>query len=217
MKKLISSLIITAFLSSCATTENSERTAGKNTGMGAGIGAAVGAAAGAMLGKKGKKGKSALIGGVLGGLVGGGTGYYFDKQAKELEKIAETQRTKDGIITKLKGDITFAPNKSQVKNDAKESISQIANIISSYPEDILTVKGYTDSDGSYEWNQKLSAMRADSVRAELIAGGVPASSISTVGMGPGKPIADNSTAAGKSANRRVEIEITVDESKIKKK
>lgn len=216
MKKMISFVVALMLLGSCASMQGVKDTAGKKTGTGAGLGALIGATAGAMLSKKGKKGKGALMGGALGALLGGGIGYKLDKQAKELAEIAETKRTANGIVTQLKGDITFPSNKTQVKSMAKERIDQIAQIVSKYPEDILTIKGYTDSQGAYEWNQKLSTMRADSVKALLVAGGVPAHSISTVGMGPNNPIADNSSTDGRSANRRVEIEITVDESKVKK-
>ena len=83
--------------------------AGKKTAIGAGVGAAAGAAAGAIIGHQmGKRGKGAAIGAALGGGIGAAYGYELDKQAKELEKIAETKRTENGIITKLKGDILFS-------------------------------------------------------------------------------------------------------------
>ena len=84
-------------------------------------------------------------------------------------------------------------------------------IIKKYPKDIVTVSGHTDNSGSELTNQQLSEARASAVRAILISSGVPAASVSAVGMGPSSPIADNSTATGKAQNRRVEIGITVQE------
>jgi outer membrane protein OmpA-like peptidoglycan-associated protein len=81
----------------------------------------------------------------------------------------------------------------------------------------LTVKGYTDSTGSAQRNRTLSQERAAAVKNQLVAGGIPSNTISVVGMGPDAPIGDNKTAEGRSQNRRVEIEITVDESKVPKK
>ena len=93
--------------------------AGKKTAMGAGIGAAAGAAVGAVLGHQmGQRGKGAAIGAALGGGAGAAYGYKLDKQAKELEKIAETKRTENGIITKLKGDILFSTGSPAVKSNA---------------------------------------------------------------------------------------------------
>ena len=191
--------------------------AGKKTAVGTGIGAAAGAVVGAVIGhQSGDRAKGAAIGAALGGLAGGSIGYRMDKQAKELEKIAETKRTEQGLITKLKSDILFDTGKYELKAGAVGNISQMAAIIKKYPENVLTIKGYTDSTGSPEGNKKLSEARANAVRAELIKGGVPTDTVSIVGMGRENPIADNKTAEGRKQNRRVEIEITVDESKVPK-
>ena len=62
--------------------------------------------------------------------------------------------------------------------------------------------------GSDEFNQKLSEQRAESVRQYLIEQGLPDSSLTATGFGKSMPIADNSTAAGRQQNRRVEIIIS---------
>lgn len=189
--------------------------AGKNTAYGAGIGAAAGAVAGAVIGHQtGNRGKGAAIGAALGAGIGGAVGHRMDKQAKELEKIAETKRTEQGIVTKLKSDILFDSGKSDLKNTS--NLQQMSAILKKYPENVLTIKGYTDSTGSAATNKALSEQRAMAVKSQLASGGVPADTISTVGMGPENPVGDNKTPAGRSANRRVEIEITVDESKVPK-
>ena len=189
--------------------------AGKKTAYGAGFGAAAGAAVGAIGGHQtGNRGKGAMLGAALGAGIGGAVGHRMDKQAKELEKIAETKRTEQGIVTKLKSDILFDSGKSDLKNTT--NLQQMSAILKKYPENVLTIKGYTDSTGSAEINKTLSEQRAAAVKGQLAAGGVPANTISTVGMGPENPVGDNKTSAGRSANRRVEIEITVDESKVPK-
>lgn len=189
----------------------------KRTAMGAGIGAAAGAAVGAVIGhQSGNRGKGALIGAALGGGLGGVIGNRLDKQAKELEKIAETKRTEDGLVAKLRSDILFDTGKADLKPQAKENLNQMAAIMKKYPENVLTIKGYTDSTGSVATNEALSQKRADAVRAQLVSAGMPAKTITTVGMGPNNPIADNKTPDGRSQNRRVEVEVTVDESKVPK-
>lgn len=214
-KRAISLFISIAILGGASLITSGCETAGKNTGMMAGAGAAAGAVLGAVVSKDKKKG--ALLGAALGASLGGTAGYRMDKQAKELEKIAETKRTEQGLITKLKSDILFDTGKSDLKPAAKSNLAQMAGIMKKYPENILTIKGYTDSTGSVEVNRALSEKRAEAVKYQLILGGVPAETIAVVGMGPQDPIADNKTEEGRKQNRRVEVEVTVDESKIPKK
>lgn len=193
------------------------QSAGKKTATGAGIGAATGAGLGAIIGhQSGNRGKGALIGAALGGGAGGLVGNRMDKQAKELEKIAETRRTEQGIVTQLKSDILFDTGKDNLKAGALNNLSQMSSILKKYPENVLTIRGYTDSTGSQSVNQSLSENRATAVREELVRGGVPTSAITVVGMGPQNPVSDNKTADGRSKNRRVEIEITADPSKVPK-
>lgn len=206
MKKILIVLSSVVLLLTGCASEN------KRTYAGAGIGAAAGGALGAVLGK----GKGAAIGAVLGGTLGGYIGHRMDKQAKELEKIAETKRTEQGLVTKLKSDILFDTGKSDLKPEAQNNLKQMADIMKKYPENVLTVKGYTDNTGKKDVNESLSAKRAQAVKQTLVASGMPEATISTLGMGEMNPIADNAKADGRKQNRRVEIEITVDESKVPK-
>lgn len=189
----------------------------KNTAAGAGIGAAAGAVVGAVIGHQtGRRKEGAIIGAALGASAGAIIGDRMDKQAKELAKIAETKRTEQGLVAKLKSDILFDTGKSNLKPTAKSNLQQMADIMKKYPENVLTIKGYTDATGSPKTNEVLSAQRADAVRTHLIAHGIPANTISTEGLGPAEPIGDNKTEMGRKQNRRVEIEVTVDESKVPK-
>ncbi len=199
-------------ITGCATEENKDAMAGT------GIGAAAGAAVGAILGHQtGHRGEGAAIGAMIGGGIGGVVGHRMDKQRQELAKIAETKRTEQGLITKLKSDILFATGRTDLKSEAKSNLSQMAAIMKKYPENVLTVRGYTDNTGSAKLNKDLSARRAQAVKFELANGGIPDNTISVVGMGPENPVAANDTEANRSKNRRVEVEITVDESKVPKK
>lgn len=207
MKKMLiilSSLVL--LLAGCASSEN------KNAYRGAGIGAVAGGALGAIIGK----GKGAAIGAAIGGSIGGYAGHRMDKQAKELEAIAETKRTEQGLVTKLKSDILFDSGKADLKPEAKSNLAQMAAIMKKYPENVLSVKGYTDNTGSQAINDALSEKRAKAVKEQLVAAGMPDPVISTHGLGPSNPIADNSNLDGRKQNRRVEIEVTVDESKLPK-
>jgi len=67
--------------------------------------------------------------------------------------------------------------------------------------------GHTDSIGTEQYNQRLSERRADSVRAWLIAHGIPADKITAEGRGESDPVASNETADGRAQNRRVELKV----------
>lgn len=188
--------------------------AGKRTKISAGVGAAAGAVAGAVIGhQSGNRGKGAAIGAAVGAAAGGAFGYSMDKQAKELEKIAETKRTENGIITKLKGDILFPSGSPQIKGPAQDSINKISDILKKYPENRITIIGHTDSTGKASTNQDLSEQRARAVKAMMVSRGVPADAIKTVGAGENSPIAPNDTKEGRAQNRRVELQITMEETK----
>lgn len=214
MKKMIlAGLAATMMLSACQTTQENP-----NAAKGAGIGAGIGALAGAVIGHQtGKRNEGALIGAALGAGIGGGIGHRMDQQAKELQKIAETKRTEQGIITKLKSDILFDTGKSDLKPAAKTNLNELAAIMKKYPENVLTIRGYTDSTGSDKVNVPLSEKRAEAVKDQLIAAGIPATTVSAIGMGSANPVDPAKNKEAYAKNRRVEIEITVDESKVPKK
>ncbi|MNJ93245.1 putative lipoprotein YiaD precursor [compost metagenome] len=214
MKKMIlTGMAAAMMLSACQTTQDNP-----NAAKGAGLGAGIGALAGAVIGHQtGKRNEGALIGAALGAGLGGAVGHRMDKQAKELEKIAETKRTEQGLITKLKSDILFDTGKAELKPAAKANINELAAIMKKYPENVLTIKGYTDSTGSDKVNVPLSEKRAKAVQAQLVAAGIPGATVTSVGMGSADPVDAAKNKEAYSKNRRVEIEITVDESKVPKK
>ena len=80
-----------------------------------------------------------------------------------------------------------------------------------HPHARIYVKGFSDSRGDPEVNQRLSQERAASVAAYLQSRGVPLSRLVVLGMGSTHPIANNATAAGRAKNRRVELEPVMEE------
>jgi hypothetical protein len=70
------------------------------------------------------------------------------------------------------------------------------------------VEGYTDNVGGDAYNQKLSEQRANRVQNFLASQGVPIQNVSAIGYGTSNPVADNSTAAGRQQNRRVEMVVS---------
>ena len=74
----------------------------------------------------------------------------------------------------------------------------------------MVIKAYTDDAGSYAYNKKLSAFRANIVKSYLVGQGVSPKRVKAVGMGEEDPIESNRTATGRRANRRVEVELVAE-------
>jgi len=118
-----------------------------------------------------------------------------------------------GTVITLAGGVLFASGKSELLPSAENNLSQVAEAISSQHDKHVLVEGYTDSRGSAQLNQNLSKARADSVAAFLVNHGVETSRITTSGLGPSNPVADNKTAEGRANNRRVELVLQRGEAK----
>lgn len=175
-------------------------------------GAAVGAGMGALIGKQsGHGGRGAVIGGAIGALSGGLIGNYMDRQAEELEKVADTERAGDGILVTMKDKILFDLDSATVKPAAETSLDKLAAVLVKYPKTTITVAGHTDNTGRPDYNLKLSERRADAVRFALADRGVAASRVTTMGFGAENPVASNTTPDGRTENRRVELHIVPDE------
>jgi outer membrane protein OmpA-like peptidoglycan-associated protein len=180
-------------------------TAGERTAIGAGAGAAAGAGVGALIGGW----KGAAIGAGVGALAGGSVGLYLDKQAKELEQVAETKRTENGVLVRMKSEILFDTGSAVLKPEAVTQLEKVGDILAKYSDDRIRVEGHTDAVGSKKSNEELSLRRADAVRRVLLGRGVKEGQVTALGMGEERPIADNNTAAGRAQNRRVDLHVDV--------
>ena len=93
------------------------------------------------------------------------------------------------------GDLTVGNSGSGTLNVSGGSVTNATGFLA----------GDTDSVGTEAYNQKLSADRAEAVRAWLVAHGVAADRLSAAGFGDTKPTADNANEEGRAKNRRVEL------------
>jgi outer membrane protein OmpA-like peptidoglycan-associated protein len=181
------------------------------TAKGTAIGAAAGALAGAVIGKAaGNTTNGAIIGAAVGGASGAAIGNYMDRQSRELEEDlegAKVERIGEGIKITFDSGILFDINSYQLKDASKESISELSKILQKYEDTNIMFSGYTDNTGSEEYNQKLSEDRAKAVAEYAAFVGVDAERMTIIGYGESDPVADNSTAAGRTQNRRVEVGI----------
>jgi outer membrane protein OmpA-like peptidoglycan-associated protein len=123
----------------------------------------------------------------------------------ELDALKATP-TERGMVLTL-GDVLFDTGRAELKPGATRNLDQLAQFLAEHPERRVQVDGFTDSVGTDVYNQELSQLRADAVRAALIGRGVDASRIGTQGYGKGYPVASNGDPGGRQLNRRVEVVI----------
>ena len=102
-------------------------------------------------------------------------------------------------------DIRFDVGKATIKTESFNTINRIASFMKEHPDVTFRIEGHTDSDGSDEFNRKLSEDRAYAIRAALIKFGIRENRVQAKGWGEAKPIASNLTADGRLLNRRVEF------------
>jgi OOP family OmpA-OmpF porin len=101
----------------------------------------------------------------------------------------------------------FKNNGSELAPASHAELDSIAAILVEHPQATVNIIGHTDSSGSAAYNQKISEDRANAVSDYLQEKGVKESQINASGEGESNPIATNKTAEGRSANRRVDIDI----------
>ena len=132
----------------------------------------------------------------------------LQKLKESLGQIAETRRTADGVVMTLgEKSLRFDSGKSTIAPQYRAILSRIAGVLMPLKGCSIYVYGYTDDSGTKEYNLKLSASRARSVRAALVKAGVDPSLISAKGLGKSKPLVRASNANALAVNRRVEIGI----------
>jgi len=128
-----------------------------------------------------------------------------DQLMKELASL-KAQQTERGIVLTI-GDVLFATGKADLSANADKSVAKLAEFLKKNPNRNVLIEGHTDSVGKDDSNLALSQKRADSVKAKLVADGIEAGRITTVGYGKKFPVASNDTKAGKAQNRRVDVVI----------
>ncbi len=194
----------------CTTTDQYGNVTQNRTGTGVLAGAAAGALLGTLAG--GDDRRNALIGAGIGALGGAAAGNYMDRQETAFrERLRNSgvsvRRVGDELILTMPGDVTFATDSAQVSPRFGPVLDDVADVLMTYPATYVNVIGHADSVGAADYNQRLSERRASAVASDLINRGVIQDRFYVAGMGETQPVADNSTDAGRAANRRVEIRI----------
>lgn len=211
-------------LASCAGQDFGARETGAVGGaaLGAGLGAIIGHATG-------RVGEGIAIGAATGALAGGLIGNEIDQSNGELDardsrinandrRISENQRlidelksegiearqTRRGLIINIP-DVLFEFDRADLTSESRRVTRKIARIAEGDNRRAISIEGHTDSIGTSSYNMSLSERRARSVAEALNFEGVPRRRMSVRGFGENKPVASNSSAAGRQRNRRVEV------------
>lgn len=208
MKKsmiLVAAVALPLFLQACQTGP-SQRVL--TTGA---AGAILGAGAGMMAGGDDKR--NAAIGAAVGAIAGVSVGVYMDKQEEKLRQQTagtgiEVDRVGDQLQLTMPSNVTFSVNSATIQPGFYGPLNDVASTLVEFPSTAVDIIGHASSDGADDYNMTLSQQRAQSVRTYLAGRGTQAVRINAIGMGETQPIADNSTAEGRAANRRVEILLT---------
>lgn len=116
------------------------------------------------------------------------------------EEVAE-------ILQTAFDNLEFESARDVIKAESIPSLTKLAEVLVKKPEWKLQIAGHTDSQGKAQNNLILSKKRSEAVKAFMVANGVDADRMNTLYFGETVPIADNTTAAGRQKNRRVEMEI----------
>ena len=161
----------------------------------------------------------------------------LEDRMKELADIAsrlgnapgdvESVRVEGGYGFALKDSILFDSGSTVIKPEGREVLLRVAADIASKPYQTIWVRGHTDSDPVSRpetvqrfpnGNLELSAARAIEVGALLVKEGrLMSSKLNVAGLGPNRPVAENTSAEGKRRNRRVEIFVLEEDPEIQVK
>lgn len=178
---------------------------------GAAIGTVAGAATGGVVGNQtGSTARGAIIGAIVGGTAGAIIGHQMDQQAKSL-KIeipgATIERVGEGIQVTFASGLLYDFDSDAIRPEAALNLRNLAASLNKYPNTELLIVGHTDALGSTEYNQDLSARRANAASWFLSQQGVGATRMHASGRGELEALVSNGTEAGRQTNRRIEVAI----------
>lgn len=126
----------------------------------------------------------------------------FDPQQQEnIDRLG----FKEGLDSIDFSAVAFERGSASLTVNSQAALFQLVQVLRTYPQFRIRVSGHTDNTGRAEVNLRISRERAGSVANFLVDNDIKADRIIAQGYGATRPIADNSTEAGRTANRRIEV------------
>lgn len=113
--------------------------------------------------------------------------------------------TPEGLAVTFPESVIFKPGESRIKPEALPALRELSEFLKGARRNRIVVRGHSDDLGSLRFNLALSGERAARVCRFLAENGIEGGRMSYLGLGPANPVASNSTEAGRSRNRRVEV------------
>lgn len=127
------------------------------------------------------------------------------KHEVELNTVSIDDAEK-GLSSRIQTEsIYFDYDASKVRKEAKNALKTISKVLKSHSHVTLELHGYTDSDGSEDYNKALGKRRADEALRYLKKQGIDESRVQIIAFGEVDPLASNETETGKQLNRRVDF------------
>jgi outer membrane protein OmpA-like peptidoglycan-associated protein len=141
------------------------------------------------------------------------SGYLFYSEQFEVPEA--------GAGNEVKYDINLSPissgrtrllvffdfDKSDLKEESQGELERIVEFLQANPAVKVEIGGHTDDQGAADYNDKLSADRANAVKTYLVKNGIPTNRITTKGYGKRQPLVESKDEAARAQNRRVEMVI----------
>lgn len=121
------------------------------------------------------------------------------------EEIDLLQAELDALQEQIRENVRFTTNSATLTDQAGSTLDEVVAAMARYTRPVVEVGGHSDSLGNNRFNRQLSADRATAVADYIEGAGIDASRLNSVGYGERRPLADNTTAAGREENRRVEF------------
>ena len=135
---------------------------------------------------------------------------YKGQQVVEPSLPAKKPSVKDVPIINKTLSINFTPASDELMPGSLFTLDSLGESMTSFGQTYLRIEGNTDATGSRPANIQLSQRRADAVRKYLVKQfNLPPERFQTLGHGPDKPVAPNSTESGRQLNRRTDIKVVL--------
>lgn len=138
-------------------------------------------------------------------------GYYLDVQTAGLRSLAgtgvEVTRFDDHIRLQIPGARIFESDSFALSPPARPILDRIAGQLAKFDNTLVAIGGHSDAEGPPGYNRRLSLRRAIAVGDYLAGLGIDPERLVVRGYGDSEPLADNATATGRAANRRVELSL----------